>query len=501
MPTHPLHAALALHQRGQLDAARLAYEQLLEAAPTNAEALNLLGVLHLQQGRTAQAAAVLGQAVRHRPDRADIHNNFGNALRASGDREGAIAAWEKALHLNNADADAWCNLGVARIEGGDVQAATDAWQRAIDSDPTHADALDLLAVSRAQASQISDAIALWRRALASHPGHQRSRGNLAGALHQEAIAALSRSDPGRALSLLDEVVVLDPADPAGHLFRSDALRQLGRLRDAFDACQAALRIDPERPEVHHNIGNLFKETGQNDQAIAAYRRAMELGSTHPATKLALDALTGATPDASPQAVVRDLFDSYADRFDTHLVEELGYRTPTLLRQLYDTVGGVPVRRMLDLGCGTGLSGEAFCDIADELVGVDLSPKMIETARRKGLYRSLHVGEVVGFLQASTARFELLLAADVLVYIGDLAPLMAAAAARCKAGSRFLLSVEHAEQPGFHLQTSERFAHAPDYVRGAAEAAGFIVERTEACELRKDEESWIKGQLLCLRRGR
>jgi predicted TPR repeat methyltransferase len=79
--------------------------------------------------------------------------------------------------------------------------------------------------------------------------------------------------------------------------------------------------------------------------------------------------------------------------------------------------------------------------------------------------------------------------------------MVAAAARCKKGARFLLSVEHSEQPGFHLRTSERFAHAPGYVRGAAEAAGFVVERIDDCELRKDEGAWIKGQLLCLRRGR
>ena len=106
MPTHPLHAALALHKSGRLDDARLAYERMLSTSPEHVEALNLLGVLHLQQGRAAQAAAVLGKAASKRPDRSDIHNNFGNALRAQGDRQGAIAAWEKALHIDPADADA-----------------------------------------------------------------------------------------------------------------------------------------------------------------------------------------------------------------------------------------------------------------------------------------------------------------------------------------------------------------------------------------------------------
>ncbi|MFT5682994.1 MAG: putative TPR repeat methyltransferase, partial [Myxococcota bacterium] len=422
MPTHPLHAALTLHQSGRLDDARAAYEQLLSTEPDNAEALNLLGVLHLQQGRPKPAAAVLGRAASRRPDRSDIHNNFGNALRALGDAAGAIAAWEKALHIDPSDADAWCNLGVARIESGDVDAAAAAWQRAIQADPNHADAIDLLAVSRSQRGEHAEAIALWRRALSARPGHSRSRNNLAAALRQQGAAALSRSDAGSALPLLDESIRLEPGDVTGHLFRSDALRQLGRLRDAFESCQDALQIDPDRPEVHHNVGNLFKETGQNDQAIAAYRKAMELGSTHPATQLALDALTGQTPEVSPEAVVRDLFDSYADSFESHLVSELGYRTPTLLRQLYDRVGGGSVRRLVDLGCGTGLSGEAFSDIATELVGVDLSGKMIESARGKGLYKSLHVGEVVSFLTKSTARYELLLAADVLVYIGNLSPL-------------------------------------------------------------------------------
>ncbi|MDG1478976.1 MAG: tetratricopeptide repeat protein [Myxococcota bacterium] len=499
MPTHPLHAALALHKSGRLDDARLAYERMLSTSPEHVEALNLLGVLHLQQGRAAQAAAVLGKAASKRPDRSDIHNNFGNALRAQGDRQGAIAAWEKALHIDPADADAWCNLGVARIEGGDVDAAAAAWERAIAANPTHADAIDLLAVSRSQRGAHAEAIALWRRALSVRPGHLRSRENLAAALQQQGAAALSRSSAAEALSLLDESIRLSPQDPAGHLFRSDALRQLGRLRDAFESCQDALQLDPSRPEVHHNIGNLFKETGQNDQAIAAYQKALALGSTHPATKLALDALTGATPDAAPQAVVRDLFDSYADRFDAHLVEELGYRTPTLLRQLYDRVGGGEVRRLLDLGCGTGLSGEAFSDTSAEMIGVDLSGKMVATAREKGLYTRLHVGEVVRFLEASTARFELILAADVLVYIGDLSPLMAAAAARCKNGARFLLSVEQSEQAGFHLQKSERFAHSSDYVRQIAADHGFTVEASERSQLRKDEGRWISGELFCLRR--
>jgi predicted TPR repeat methyltransferase len=499
MPTHPLQAALSLHQSGRLEDARAAYEGLLADDPDNPEALNLLGVLHLQQRRPDRAVPVLGRAASRRPDRSDIHNNFGNALRAMGDLEGAIAAWEKALHIDPADADAWCNLGVARIEGGDVDAAADAWRAAIQADPGHADAIDLLAVSHSQRGEHAEAIALWRRALAVRPGHGRSRENLAAALSQQGAAALSRSDPGGALPLLDESLQLKRDDASCHLFRAEALRQLGRLKGAFEACQDALRIDPDAAEVHHNIGNLFKETGQNDQAIAAYRRALELGSTHPATRLALDALTGQTPDASPQAVVRDLFDSYAESFDTHLVTELGYRTPTLLRQLYDRLGGGGVRRMVDLGCGTGLSGEAFASIAEELVGVDLSEKMIDAARAKGLYRSLHVGEVVSFLQGSTARYELLLAADVLVYIGDLGPLMAAASSRSKRGARFLLSVERAERPGFHLQRSERFAHSPDYVRQIAARHGFTVEAAETCELRRDEGRWIAGELFCLRR--
>ena len=82
-------------------------------------------------------------------------------------------------------------------------------------------------------------------------------------------------------------------------------------------------------------------------------------------------------------------------------------------------------RVIDLGCGTGLAARAFAAVAGEIIGIDLSPRMIERARLTGLYAELEVAEIVqGLVRQPDASADLILAADVMVYVHDMAPLLA-----------------------------------------------------------------------------
>ncbi|MFT4976210.1 MAG: putative TPR repeat methyltransferase, partial [Myxococcota bacterium] len=264
------------------------------------------------------------------------------------------------------------------------------------------------------------------------------------------------------------------------------------------AYQRAVTISPKTPEIHHNIGNVLKESGQDEQAIAAFRKALALGSSHPATQHALAALTGAAAETAPRAVVRDLFDDYAERFDSHLTGELSYQTPRHLRALH---GDAPISRLLDLGCGTGLSAEAFSDIASHLTGVDLSPKMLARARAKGLYAELAESDLLDFLRQAAPPYDLVIAADVFVYIGDLSTVIAAIAARLAAGGAVLFSVERHDGEGdFVLQPSERFAHTDAYIDRCAADAGLTVAARQQKQLRRDGERWIEGTLYKLQRA-
>ena len=183
------------------------------------------------------------------------------------------------------------------------------------------------------------------------------------------------------------------------------------------------------------------------------------------------------------------------------MDDLGYRTPWVLRQLHDRIGGGqgPGGRVLDLGCGTGLAGQAFRDVAGYLTGVDLSARMIEEARRKGVYDDLAVGELVAFLTAGTSAYDLVLAADVLVYIGNLEPLFAAVRARTATGGLLLISVERLDEGHFRLGPAGRYAHAETYIAGLAAVHGFDVLAAERTELRRDQQQAVEGLAFALRR--
>jgi predicted TPR repeat methyltransferase len=180
------------------------------------------------------------------------------------------------------------------------------------------------------------------------------------------------------------------------------------------------------------------------------------------------------PGALPQAYVARLFDNYAWRFDKHLIKNLGYRAPALIADALNAVApGRGFASSLDLGCGTGLMGMALRERVDRLAGVDLSAAMIAKARERGLYDRLMVGDAAAMLGCEPpGSFDLIVAADALVYIGDLAPLFGAAASALTADGLFACSVETGEGDGFKLEPTMRFAHSPRYVEATAREAGF-----------------------------
>ena len=180
------------------------------------------------------------------------------------------------------------------------------------------------------------------------------------------------------------------------------------------------------------------------------------------------------PARAAEAYVARLFNDYAPRFDTHLIKNLGYRGPALIADALSA--SAPGRRFasaLDLGCGTGLMGEALRGRVDRLTGVDLSAAMIAKAReRAASMTNSSVGDAARARCASGPRaFDLIVAADLLVYVGDLAPLFAAVASALTADGLFAFSVETCEGDGFRLEPTMRFAQAAPMSRRRRAGSG------------------------------
>jgi predicted TPR repeat methyltransferase len=214
----------------------------------------------------------------------------------------------------------------------------------------------------------------------------------------------------------------------------------------------------------------------------------------------LAALTGQdVPAAAPPSTMVALFDGYAEKFDEHLTGHLKYRCPELLHEAVAALKPRAGLNVLDLGCGTGLCGPLFRPLAASLAGVDLSPAMIDKARRRGVYDRLEVGDLVTALRRAPGTFDLLLAADVLVYVGDLSPVLSAAAAALGPSGLFAFSVEEHHGAGYALLPTRRYAHSVEYLKSEAARVGLDVVEVRDAIPRIENGRDVRGLIVILRR--
>jgi predicted TPR repeat methyltransferase len=253
----------------------------------------------------------------------------------------------------------------------------------------------------------------------------------------------------------------------------------GDLAAAVDILVQTVELAPRFATAWFALGAIRDVQGDRDAAVTAFAAARDADpEDYHGARLHLARLAGgnATP-AMTQTYVRRLFDQHAPDFDQSLLQRLEYRGPELLRDAVQGVCQMLARpmsfsNMLDLGCGTGLAGEAFRPFTAQLTGVDLSPGMIEQARAKDIYDRLETAELVEFLRAEPAEsYDLVLAADVFVYIADLAPALSGIAQVLAPGGLLPFTVETHESGGVRLAPTLRYAHGADYVTKALADVG------------------------------
>ena len=245
---------------------------------------------------------------------------------------------------------------------------------------------------------------------------------------------------------------------------------------AADILAQTVEIAPAFATAWFALGAIRDRLGDRTGAIAAFEQTRDADpDDYHGARLQLARLgSGEATPAMSEAYVRRLFDQYAARFDTALTERLAYRGPAVLRKaVEDAVHAAqrPLRfcSVLDLGCGTGLAGAAFAPLADRLVGVDLSPAMVAQAESKQLYDRLVTGELAAFLKEELDKgesYDLVVAADVFVYVNDLAPVLAAAAKVLAPSGVLAFTVETHPDGGVKLLQTLRYAHSEPSIRRA-----------------------------------
>jgi predicted TPR repeat methyltransferase len=304
-----------------------------------------------------------------------------------------------------------------------------------------------------------------------------------------------------AIGVFNHLLTLDKSNAGAHLGLGEALMAAEDWPAAVGHFRKAAALEPANAEAQCGLGAALIGLGERTEALVAFRRARHLAPDHRLAAYMIAALEGEA-GAEHADYVRAMFDGYARIFEAHVVKTLRYDVP---RQIADALGAVnpaPFGRVLDLGCGTGLVAAALTGRAEAIDGVDLSAEMIGFARAKGVYRALHIAEIGEFLarpEARAAGYELVVAADVFIYVGRLEAVFAAIREVLPPGGLFAFSLEHAEAGDCVAQPSSRYAHGAIYIDRLAAASGFALASRQPATIRQQNNRPIPGRIDVLRR--
>lgn len=427
------------------------------------EALRLAVEVH-RRGQVEAAAEVYRRVLASVGDHVEALQFLGIALHQLGRSEEGVASIRRALELDPACEGAHNNLGNLLKEMGRAEEAERAYRRVIQLNPASADAFNNLGVALKEQARLEESVAAYRQAIALQPRHADAWHNL-----------------------------------------GNALKKTGRMDEALSAYGEAIRLRPYHAEAYRNLARTLYATGRAEEATDVYRQWLAREPGNPVPRHMLAAGSGReVPARASDDYVAATFDGFAATFD-EVLARLEYRAPALLADTVRRAVGEPAGELhvLDAGCGTGLCGPLLKPHARRLVGVDLSPRMIDKARGRGVYDELVTAELAAYLSAKPDAFDLVVSADTLCYFGDLGPVVAAAARSLRPSGWLVLTLEASDSEpagGYHLQPHGRYSHGQAYLRRTLAEAGLRLVAVEETTLRNEGGKPVAGLLVTARHG-
>lgn len=515
-----------LHQARQFAQAEAGYLAILRKNPRNIDALHALSILYAQQENYEDAVASLKTAINYEPNNSTLQLHLANILKAQGLFNQAADVLQKTLSSHPTYAAAFNNLGTVFYAQGKLSDAITAYRNAIAQEPTFIDAYYNLGLALGKHDQLDEAIAVYQQLLQLSPEHVAARFHLASTYmrHEklkEAIAEfilIEKKEPHHfetqsnlAACYLKNSAFMDAKNhykKALELMPNDSQilfnlgvidTQLGNIDSAIQFYQKALQIQPDLFAAHNNLGTAFLAKQHIPFALHHFEAAAKLQPENKSLQYTIKALSQNQQLLSaPTDYVKSLFDSYADHYDEHLMNALEYKIPAHFQRALTKLQPASWD-ILDLGCGTGLCGTIAKPFAKKLMGVDLSEKMLDIARDKNIYDTLECDEFNAFLSKPRTAFDLIIAGDVLVYMGDLTLLFKNIQKALRAKGMFLFNCEINENEDYKMNQSGRFSHQKKYIEILAKKNDLAVIHYEKAVTRMQNNEPVYGHIFVLQR--
>ena len=418
----------------------------------------------------------------------------GNAFYGLRRFEEAEKSYSKASRSNTSDVTALSNLAGVYFETARYEKGLDVCDKALLSQPENTTLLIHRGNMLSSMNRYAEAAETYARALKIAPEEPLILFNLA-------YARMMTGQVGEAEEIYRRLLQIKPNEEEYLYAYASFLEKTENFAQAADVYLKALQIRDD-PTVHITLGGCLYNLqllGQTDEVLELTDKWLAAFPENPAALHMLETIKN-TPDVKRASVayVQELFDAFADSFDS-VLEGLEYQAPALIADEVKTIAFASPPVVLDLGCGTGLCAAAMKEREIKTAsfsGIDLSSGMLKKAKERGLYSRLYQGDITAFTTAVTERFDLIVSADVLTYLGDLSAVFSELSVVIKPAGKLVFTISENTQNNedYTMEPSGRFMHSKEYIRILLEKNGFDVDGVRSVELRQELGIPVKGLL-------
>ncbi len=539
--------ANVLIQQGELSKASQLLSKLLDTVPNHIDGLRLRGMLAVKQGDFPTAIDYFQQAIRYTPEQHALYNDLGlslvhqqqfkqaeliylKAIKKYEDnpQEGvdsdnkqlqiekqntyaeicnnlaslyykltqfnqAKLYYQKAISTHPDYLAAHYNLGLIYTKLDQFNNAINQFQTVVSLSPTHGKAHFHLANLLAQTNQLTEAQQHYQLAIEQQPTLVNAYANLA-AIH------VKQHQLTNAQACYQTALELEPNSSSVHFNMGVILAEQNNITDAIEHYQQTITLQPDHLDALQNLAVCYYKQHNTDMAIACYEKALTISPENPALSYLLSAIKqDGKQQTTPIVYIKKLFDDYANDYDNHLQTLLCYQIPILLTQLIEktVMSQSPCWDILDLGCGTGLMGSKIKPYAHYLLGIDVAISMLKKAEEKQIYDQLTCTDIKTFIEQCDTMFDLIIAADVFGYIGNLDRLFHRLAQLLKPSGMIAFSIELTEEPCMQLQPTGRFQHNMNYIQQLTQQNQLTIIAKSTETIRLQQGLPVNGALFLL----
>ncbi|TCK19016.1 putative TPR repeat methyltransferase [Thiogranum longum] len=483
-------------QAGRLEVAEHRAKELLGQKPEDGKALNLLGTIQMSRVLLDDASETFARGVRVDVSNPILRVNAAICQMALVNPQGAVALCREALAIQPGYANAYNIMGTAQLAQGEPEDAAESFRKAFELKPDFQDALFNYGKALLDLRKYGEALDCFNSVLDKECSHVH-------ALTRRADILAARGDYQGAEAGYSTALENNSRFTPAYIGMGKLHQSMDRQETALGFFKRAIELDSANVEALMLAGDAFRKLNQLEASAAAFRDVLDIDPDNFQAQFHLAAVNGNTPPAKPDNdYVQRLFDEFADNFDSAL-GKVDYNAPEQLRELAEVYldsglsGGLDI---LDLGCGTGLSGISFKSLSGRLKGVDISQRMIDKARKRGIYDELENNELLTSLVRHQNDTDLAICADTFPYIGDLESYFLAVFSALRANGLFLFSVEtHQGEDDYKLNATARYAHSGRYVRELARRRGFEFLGCNQSSYRKEAGHPVESLIVALRK--